>query len=403
MSARDAGEKRRAYTGPALFSFGFRPFFLGATLFAGLAVPLWMAAFAHGAALGPDGDALAWHAHEMIFGFVGAVVAGFLLTAVPNWTGRAPVMGMPLALLFGLWFAGRTAMALPAPGAAGRLVDTLFLIALALTIGREVFAGRNWRNLPVWGLVTLFAAANICWHAEALGALTYSPGIGKRLALAVLTLLMSFIGGRIIPSFTTNWMKKQKLHPEPAPFGRFDQLVLWATIVAMVMWVGWPEAAQTGVMLAVAAALHLGRLLRWQGWRTGSEPLVLILHIAYGWIVVALAILAANVFVPGLFGGASALHALTAGAIGQLTLAVMTRASLGHVGRPLTADRPTVIIYALVFAGAVLRLVLPFTPLGYVLGASIAGTVWAAGFLLFAVHYGPMLAGRRPPTRPASN
>ncbi|MGL4543906.1 MAG: NnrS family protein, partial [Polymorphobacter sp.] len=221
-------------------------------------------------------------------------------------------------------------------------------------------------------------------------------------ALAAVTVLMGFIGGRIIPSFTTNWMKQHKLHPEPTPYNRFDLLVLVATAGAMAAWVGWPDAAATGAMLAATAALQLRRLARWQGWRTAGEPLVLILHIAYGWLVVALAVLAANVFVPGLFAGASALHALTAGAIGQLTLAVMTRASLGHVGRPLTADRATVAIYALVFAGAALRLVLPFTPLDYALGASIAGTVWAAGFLLFAVHYGPMLARRRPPTRPAS-
>ncbi len=403
MSARDAGAKRRAYTGPALFSVGFRPFFLGATLFAGLAVLLWLGAFAHGAALGPQSDAMSWHAHEMIFGFIGAVVAGFLLTAVPNWTGRAPVMGMPLAMLFTLWLGGRGMMLLSGTGTAGRIFESLFLVTLALAIGREVLAGRNWRNLPVCVLVTLFALANMAWHAEALGLLSVAPGTGKRMALAVVTVLMSLVGGRIIPSFTTNWMKKQKLRPEPTPFGWFDQLALVTTVAAMVIWVGWPDAVLAGSVLTVAATLHFVRLLRWQGWRTRGEPLVLILHIAYGWIVVALAVLATNVFVPGLFAGASALHALTAGAIGQLTLAVMTRASLGHVGRPLTADRATVAIYALVFIGAVLRLVLPFTSLDYALGASIAGTVWAAGFLLFAAHYGPVLVGRRPPTRPASS
>ena len=402
MAARDAGAKRRAYAGPALFSFGFRPFFLGATLFGGLAMPLWLWAFAHGGGLGAGGDALTWHAHEMIFGFIAAVIAGFLLTAVPNWTGRSPVMGLPLALLFGLWLAGRGAMLLPAPGLAGRTVDMLFLVALALAIWREVVAGRNWRNLPVCLMLTLFAAANMAWHAEALGLVSALPGFGKRLALAVVTMLMCFIGGRIIPSFTTNWMKKAQLRPEPAPFGRFDVVVLAATALALTGWLVWPEAAATGAALALTAALHLIRLGRWQGWRTAAEPLVLILHIAYGWIVVALAVLATAVFVPELFAGASALHALTAGAIGQLTLAVMTRAALGHVGRPLTADRATVVIYALVFCGAALRLVLPFTAIGYVLGSSIAGSVWAAGLLLFVIHYGPLLARRRPPTNVSS-
>ncbi|MGL4541565.1 MAG: NnrS family protein, partial [Polymorphobacter sp.] len=260
MAARDAGARRRAYAGPALFSFGFRPFFLGATLFAALAMPLWLGAFAHGGALGPGGDALAWHAHEMIFGFIAAVVAGFLLTAVPNWTGRAPVMGLPLALLFMLWVAGRGVMLLPMPGPVGRSVDMLFLVVLAGAIWREVLAGRNWRNLPVCALLTVFALANIAWHAEAQGLILSAPGLGQRTALAAVTVLMGFIGGRIIPSFTTNWMKQHKLHPEPTPYNRFDLLVLVATAGAMAAWVGWPDAAATGAMLAATAVLQLRRL-----------------------------------------------------------------------------------------------------------------------------------------------
>jgi uncharacterized protein involved in response to NO len=393
---RDAGERRRAYAGPAIFSFGFRPFFFAAALFAGLAVPLWMGALAHGGALGPGGQGAAWHAHEMIFGYTGAVIAGFLLTAIPNWTGRSPVMGWPLAGLFALWLAGRAAMLLPEPGLAGRAVEAAFLLALSGAVWREIIAGRNVRNLPVAGLLSAFTLANILWHAEASGMAL--GGLGQRLALAALALLMALIGGRVIPSFTTNWMKKERMALLPAPFDGFDKAVLGVTGAALLAWLVLPFEAATGWLLGLAGVAHAVRLLRWRGWRTGAEPLVLILHIAYLWLAVALLLMASAILAPGLFAGASALHALTAGAVGQLTLAVMTRATRGHSGRPLEADTITVLIYGCIFMGALLRLVLPFTPLPYTLGASIAGMFWSAGMLLFAIGYGPMLLKKRPAT-----
>ncbi len=392
--SRDAGDRRRAYAGPALFSFGFRPFFLSAALFAGLAVPLWLAAFAHGGSFGPGGDSMGWHAHEMLFGFTGAVIAGFLLTAIPNWTGRAPVMGRPLALLFALWLGGRIAILLPEPGLAGRAVEALFLLALAASVWREILSGANWRNLPVAGLLSAFTLANLLWHSEASGLRL--EGLGQRLALCALIGLMALIGGRIIPSFTTNWMKKERMAPLPRPFDGFDKSVLAVTGIALLGWLAFPFASATGVLLGLAGLAHTARLLRWRGWCTMVEPLVTILHIAYLWLAVALLLLGSTILAPGLFAGASALHALTAGAVGQLTMAVMTRATRGHSGRPLEADSATVLIYACIFVGAMLRLVLPFTPLGYPLGASIAGLFWSAGMLLFAATYGPMLLLKRP-------
>lgn len=391
---RDAGQKRRAYAGPALFSHGFRPFFFFAALFAGLAIPVWMAAFAHGYSLGAGGDAMAWHAHEMIFGYTGAVISGFLLTAIPNWTGRAPVMGVPLAALFGLWVMGRIAMLLPESGLVGRLIETLFLLAILAAALREVVAGKNWRNLPVVALLASLVLANGLWHAQAMGAPL--DGLGQRLALSTITLLMLLIGGRVIPSFTTNWMKKERLDPLPTAFNAFDRLVLATSLPALAMWIAAPWSAAAGAALALAAVLNLFRLARWRGWQTLREPLVTVLHIAYLWIAVAFGLLAASILTPGLFPGASALHALTAGAVGLLTVAVMTRATRGHSGRPLLADTATVIVYALIFLGALMRLILPFTPLSYAAGASLAGVTWSAGMLLFTVQYGPMLLLPRP-------
>lgn len=393
VSEREAGSRRRAWAGPALFGFGFRPFFLFAALFAGLAVPAWLAAFALGAPLGTGGNAMGWHAHEMIFGYTGAVIAGFLLTAIPNWTGRAPVMGWPLAVLFGLWLAGRTAMAFPDASGAAAVVDALFLLALSAAVWREILAGRNWRNLPVAAMLSVFTLANILWHVEAMGVPL--AGLGQRLALGAVGVLMAVIGGRIIPSFTINWMKKEQRALLCAPFGNLDRVVLGVTGAALIGWTVLPSAQLTGILLGLAGAANIVRLARWGGWRTLAAPIVAVLHIAYLWLAIALLLLAAEILLPGLFAGASALHALTAGAVGQLTLAVMTRASRGHSGRPLVADAATVVVYGCIFAGALLRLALPFTAVPYVTGAAIAGTVWSLGMLLFAGVYGPMLWNRR--------
>ncbi|MCG2839850.1 NnrS family protein [Sandaracinobacter sp. RS1-74] len=396
-ASRDAGEKRRAFRGPALFSFGFRPFFLFGALFGALAVPLWMGAFVHGYRLGIGGDALGWHAHEMIFGYTGAIVAGFLLTAIPNWTGRAPVMGAPLAGLFALWLAGRIAMWWPAAGLPGRLVEAGFLFVLLAAALREVLTGRNWRNLPIVLMLALFAAANLLWHAEAIG-LAVPAGLGQRLALSTIALLMALIGGRIIPSFTGNWMQKEGLAPLPTPFNGFDKAVLAATALALAAWCAAPFAALAGWLLIVAGLLHAVRMARWRGWRTGRESLVLVLHAAYLWLAAGLALIGLSILAPALFAGAGALHALTAGGIGLLTVAVMTRASRGHTGRPLHADKLTAAIYALVSLGALARILLPFAPISHALGASVAGLLWSAGMLLFAIGYGPMLLRPRPET-----
>ena len=388
-----AGEKRRAYRGPALFSQGFRPFFFSAALFAGLAIPLWMAAFSHGLTVGPGGNALGWHGHEMIFGYVAAVITGFVMTAIPNWTGRMPVMGMPLFLFFLLWLAGRGAMFIGGNGLLVAGIDSLFLVAVAGFVWREVTAGKNWRNLPVCIIISLLALANILYHAGAALDLPYQFGL--RMALALIAMLMMFIGGRVIPSFTTNWMKKQGLAILPAPFGFFDKVALLAAAISLLGWMFLPDSKIVAVCFLIAAMLHFIRLARWRGWHAGRDALVLILHIAYAWIPAAFVLMGLAILRPDILTSAHALHALTAGAVGQLTLAVMTRASLGHCGRQLRAGAITVLIYLLVFVGALARVVIPFTGIDHALGMSIAGVIWASGFLLFAAAYGPMFFAHR--------
>lgn len=335
---------------------------------------------------------MGWHAHEMIYGYLAAIIAGFLMTAIPNWTGRLPVMGWPLALFVMVWFAGRIAMFVSGGlGAAG--IDALFLLLLAGFAWREVLRGKNWRNLPICIFVSLFALGNILFHAEGYTGLPI--GTGQRFGLGIAIMLISLIGGRIIPSFTINWMKKAQIAKLPAPFNNFDKMTLAATAIVVISWIILPQATLAGYGWLLIGILHSIRLARWRGWKTFPEPLVAILHVGYAWLPLTFFAMSAAIFRPDIVAPSHALHFLTAGAIGQMTMAVMTRATLGHSGYKLRVGSGTTIIYALIFLGALLRVIIPWTSFDYGLGMSIAGLFWSAAFLLFAVLYGPMLFRRR--------
>ncbi|HEY4343430.1 MAG TPA: NnrS family protein [Parvibaculum sp.] len=388
---------KRDYEGPVLFSAGFRPFFLGAALFAGVALPLWIF-FLEGLAV-PTGENFApvyWHAHEMIFGYLGAVMGGFALTAIAEWTKRPPVSGWMLGLLVALWLAGRVAVALAAagtiaPGIAAE-VDLLYFAVLAAVMAREIISGGNWKNLIIVILLTIFWVSNLLFHwALATGA---DPLTGLRLALAVAAMLISVIGGRITPNFTRNWLARKGI-TFVAPSGFTDKAALLLTGISMLAWTGFPDTQMTGALLGLAGLAQCLRLASWRGYLTTGEPLVLILHIGYGWLAIALLTLGAANLAPDLVSAGAALHALTAGAIGVMTVAVMTRASLGHTGRPLTADGGTVAIYALINLGAALRVLAPALPFDYVHAVALAGALWSAGFILFAVKFGRYLIAPR--------
>lgn len=389
---------RRAYDGPIFFSAGFRPFFLSAALFAGIALPLWIA-FLEGVAM-PGGDVfppIYWHGHEMIFGYLGAVMGGFALTAIAEWTKRPATAGWLLVMLAALWLAGRIAVAsaaadLIAPGTAAA-IDLLFFAALIATMTREIVLGRNWKNLMIPALFTIFWLGNLLFYLSF--TIDIEPLLGLRLALAVGALLISVIGGRITPIFTRNWLAREAGAPFPAPFGLADKAALLLTGISMLAWACFPQAQGSGALLVAAGIAQLVRLVRWRGDRTPDEPLVFILHVGYGWLVVALLALSATILLPDMVQAGAALHALTAGAIGVMTIAVMTRASLGHTGRKLTADKGTIAIYALVNLGAALRVLAPALPTDYVHTVALAGILWSAGFILFALKYGRYLTAPR--------
>lgn len=382
---------RRAYSGPALFSFGFRPFFLFGAAWAAIAVPVWVWSLLGGSAQIAHRD---WHVHEMLFGFLAAVVAGFLTTAVPNWTGRMPVIGAPLAGLVALWFAGRLAMLGQYwIGPLAAVIDSAFLLVFAGVIWREILAGRNWRNLPVCGLVSLLAVGNVLFH---LDTALWGTGVGERVALGAITVLIALIGGRITPSFTRNWMKQRRMTPEPAAHGLVDKAALALTGLGALAWIFAPEHVATGAALSAAGAANLVRLSRWRGWAAAREPLLWILHVGYAWLGVGLLLLGLSRLDPALVARTAGVHALTAGAVGVMTLAVMSRATRGHTARPLTADNATVAVYLAINAAAVLRVAAPFLPNQQPALLVASAALWSAAFAGFAVSYAPMLAFRRP-------
>lgn len=385
LSMTSTAAARRAYNGPALFSYGFRPFFFFGAIWSALVVPLWLFSYFHG---GAPALTLEWHIHEMIFGFLGAVIAGFLTTAVPNWTGRMPVVGAPLGGLVALWILGRQAMLFQGIlGPAAAVIDSLFLLAFAAVIWREVLAGRNWRNVPVAILVTVFALANIAFHLP----LRSAGDFAVRLALGAATVLIGLIGGRIVPSFTRNWMKARSLTPEPSLFGAIDRIVLGLTVVGAGLWAFAPQSPATGVALALAGAGHFVRLARWRGWRAVAEPLVWILHLGYAWLGAGLLLLGGAVLDPALVPRSAGIHGVTAGAVGVMTLAVMTRVARGHTGRALAAGPATTAIYLAINAAALLRVAAPFSGAGQPLMLTASGLVWSLAFGGFALAYWRML------------
>lgn len=393
---------RRALADLPVLEVGLRPFFLLGAAWAVAALVLWVAILAGHLSLSGPYDPLAWHGHEMVYGFAGAIAAGFLLTAVPTWTGRAGVVGTPLLGMAVLWLTGRTAMtaaaifdASAAGSALAGALDLSFFAALLILTLRQVVAGRNWRNLPITIAPGLLLAGSALVHLEALD-IAATAALGNRIGIAVFVLLVTLIGGRIIPAFTRNWLKNQADGGSlPVQPNKFDLAAVAVGLVALVAWLAAPQGGTAAIAGTAAAVAHTFRLARWRGWRTLSEPLVWILHVAYAWVPVGFGFIALSAVWPAHVPESAGLHALSAGVMTSMMLAMMTRAALGHTGRPLHADARTVLVYLCSLGAAVTRIAASLLPEMFLPLIAFSGTLWVAAFGLYLASYAPKLCGPR--------
>ena len=350
--------RKKAYDGPPILSYGFRPFFLVGAIYSAVAILMWLPQYFGELTFVTVFSPLAWHAHEMLFGFILAIITGFLLTAIPNWTGRLPLQGAPLLVLLVVWFLGRIAIAFS--GLFGWLpamaIDCAFIMVVAAAIAREIVAGKNWRNLKVLAILSLLLASNVAFHLEA-----------------------------------HNWLAKTRDNRMPALAEGTDQAIIATTIAALLAWVIDSSSWLAGIALGLAGVAQAIRLASWRGWRAWRNPLVLVLHAAYAFVVVGFVLSATAAFYPSIISSSAGVHAWTTGAMGGMILAVMTRASLGHTGRELRADLITNCVFMAVFLSALTRIAAALQPDHPTTLLLISGIGWIAAFLGFAIAYGPLL------------
>ncbi|WP_404385644.1 NnrS family protein [Caenispirillum salinarum] len=407
-AAPDADDARRragAFDRPPLILFrsGFRAFFLLAGLQGAFAMALWtlwLSAPA-GGALGAAADPVGWHAHEMLFGYTVAAAAGFLLTAVPNWTGTAAAKSWTIVLLATLWLAGRVGMWLAGiiPAWLTAALDLAFLPTLIAVLATALLPVRNRRNHVFLLLLSVWWLCSLLDHVAFMG-LEPSGTYARRLAVDVAAIMMIIVGGRIVPSFTRNWLKARGRTDSVRVDTGLERVSILLAFLVMILHALGAWDWMVGLVALLAGVSVLWRLGRWSGFSTLSEPILFILHVGYGWIGFAFLLEAASLladWVPY----TTAWHAMTAGAVGTLTLAVMTRAALGHAGRPIVAAPLTIAAYVLVNMAALVRVFGPLIkPEGYTSLVVAAGWLWALAFICYLIVYVPLFLRPRADGKP---
>lgn len=370
---------------------GFRPFYLGAAAFAALSIPLWVAVVLGQVTLPITMPPLLWHAHEMLFGFAAAVIVGFLLTAGKAWTGLATPRGVTLAVLALLWLAARAA-ALVAPYPLYAVFDMLLLPLVAGLLTAVLLRAGNRRNLPLAGILLLLAGANAIFHLASLGLVDVAPMTALHAGLALIIMIETVMAGRVIPAFTVGATPGLKLRLRPS----LEWPTLALTALGLAGWVLAPPGPLPAAVLGLAAALQLHRLLTWRPLVTRGRPILWVLHAAYAWIPIGLALLALAEL--GLLGMSAGVHALAVGATGGLIIGMITRTARGHTGRPLRASKAEVGAYALVLAAALLRTLVPLIAPdhgSYAVTLIAAAIAWCGAFALYLWVFTPWLLSSR--------
>jgi len=368
---------------------GFRPFYLGAALFAALAIPLWIALLLGAVSLPLPVSPLLWHAHEMLFGFAAAVIVGFLMTAGKAWTGLATPRGGFLAALALLWLAARLAAVL-APYTLYAVLDLLLLPLVAAVLVELLLRAGNRRNLPLGAMLLLLSLANLAFHLAVLGLIDIPAMRALHGGLALVVMIECVMAGRVVPAFTMSALPGLKLQVPR----RLEAATLATTALALALWVLAPPGPATAAAFAVAAALHGLRLWHWRPLRTRARPILWVLHAAYAWVPIGFALLA--LAMAGLIGVSAGVHALAVGATGGLIIGMITRTARGHTGRPLQASRPEVLAYLLVMGAAVVRVLLPLVAPQHVAASLVAAALaWSAAFGIYLFVYAPWLVTTR--------
>ncbi|WP_290651230.1 NnrS family protein [Aquisalimonas sp.] len=377
--------------GTALFSVGFRPFFLGAAWLSVAWMGVWVALILRGTATTDPVPPILWHGHEMLFGFALAVIAGFVLTAVQNWTQRQSVNQRELVALVMLWLAARLGFLFPAiiPFWFTSMVDVAFIPLLGWFIARTLLAAENHRNYAFIPLMAAFAVLNLVIHLEIHGLVSGMAMPALDLSILLVTVLLVFMGGRVIPFFTDRWLTG----PSPRQWPVLNWCSTLATVLVLPLYLIAGRHPMLIPLLFAASLFTLARWLAWRPWRTWRTPLLWILHLGYLWIPVGLALLALHLMGAGVSWSAG-IHALMVGGMGSLCLGMMARVALGHTGRPLVAPTLVTAGFVLITLAAAARLGMAFTEtMPWLLAASAVG--WAMAYLCYAVHYTPILLRQR--------
>lgn len=383
----------------ALLALGFRPFYLVAAVFAIVAIPAWLLSYTGRDLAGNYLQGMAWHSHEMIFGFAAAVIAGFLLTAVRNWTGRPTPTGILLGGLVSLWLLARVLM-LTGPANAAALIDIIFLPALGIAVAIPIWASRNARNYKVLAVLSILTLANVGYHLASSDALPLGFGrISMTAALDVISILIAIVGGRVIPAFIGNAVDgANPRHIRSVEFVSVGALVVILAAGVVNAWVAVPPIVFL-IIFVVAAAGQGVRLLLWQPFRARGSALLWMLPAAYAWLPVSLALRALEL--QSIVPSGAAIHALTIGAIASLMMAMMMRSALGHSGRPLVAGRAEVGAFVLLQLSAIVRvLAASIAPGAYREAMIVSGVLWTLAFAVFLWRYWPVLTRPRIDGRP---
>ncbi|HWA48452.1 MAG TPA: NnrS family protein [Dongiaceae bacterium] len=398
MSFIQLAEPQRTHGRWPILALGFRPFFLLAALFAAAAVPLWLLIYEGLVEPVSYLPPPLWHGHEMVFGFAVAVIAGFLLTAVTNWTGRRTASGLGLGALASLWIAGRLALVAPGlPAWAVILLDVAFLPALATVLAVPLLATGNRRNIVFPILLLILALLDLSVHLGAMGVVDWDPSRALRVAIDLVLLMIAVLGGRVIPSFTKNALPAAKVNPCP----KASVLALLSVAALAIAEIATDNPTITGSIALAAGFINALRMRGWGSLATLRHPILWILHVGYGWLAVGL-VLRGVAELTDIIPSDAGIHALTLGAIGSMIIGMMSRVALGHTGRSISPAPWTVAAYWLVNAAALLRVLFSLASDDTLRTASLigSGTLWSLAFLFFAIVYLPILSRPRADGRP---